>query len=118
MKRQQASTKPEVFLALIHAYQSRFNEAAKCFKKAGQDQMAMSMFTDLRMFDQAKEFLGTDQAGGDKTAIMLKQAEWAIRSDDPKTAAELYIAAKQYNKAIELAGKNNWPEMLLEVSIF
>ncbi len=80
--------------------------------------MAMSMFTDLRMFDQAKEFLGTDQAGGDKTAIMLKQAEWAIRSDDPKTAAELYIAAKQYNKAIELAGKNNWPEMLLEVSIF
>jgi len=73
MKRQHNSTKPDIFLAFMHAYQSRFNEAAKCFKKAGQDQMAMSMFTDLRMFDQAKEYLGNDQAGGDKTAIMLKQ---------------------------------------------
>ena len=46
---------------------------------------------------------------------MLKQAEWALRSGDSKTAAELYISAKQYNKAIDIVGKNNWPEMLLEI---
>ena len=87
----------------MNAYQSKFMEAAKCFKKANQDGLSMSMFTDLRMFEQAKEYLGNNEGGlggegGDKTGIMLKQAEWAIRSDDPKTAAELYIAAKQYNK--------------------
>jgi intraflagellar transport protein 122 len=101
----------------MNAYQSKFLEAAKCFKRAGQDNLAMTMFTDLRMFDQAKEYLSNDTNIGqsDKTSIILKQAEWAIRNDDPKTAAELYITSKQYNKAIELAGKNNWAEMLLEI---
>ena len=73
----------------------------------------MSMFTDLRMFDMAKEYLGTGD--NDKNGILLKQAEWAIRNGDSKTAAELYISARQYNKAIEIAGKNNWAEMLLEI---
>jgi intraflagellar transport protein 122 len=85
----------------MYAYQSKFVEAAKCFKKSGQDQLAMAMFTDLRMFEQAKEYLGNDVAGAssqDKTSIMLKQAEWALRNEDPKTAAELYMSAKQYNK--------------------
>jgi intraflagellar transport protein 122 len=34
---------------------------------------------------------------------------------DAKTAAELYISARQFNKAIDIVGKNNWPEMLLEI---
>ena len=116
MKRQGGSSKLDVFLGYMNAYQSRFMDAAKCFKKSGQDQLAMAMFTDLRMFDQAKEYLNNDASGNqDKTSIMLKQAEWAIRNDDPKTAAELYITSKQYNKAIEIAGKNGWAEMLLEI---
>jgi intraflagellar transport protein 122 len=105
--------KLDIFLGYMNAYQSKFNEAAKLFKKGGDENLAMTMFTDLRMFDQAKEYI----SGGDmdKTSILLKQAEWAVRNDDPKTAAELYMSSKQYNKAIELAGKNNWAEMLLEI---
>ena len=101
----------------MNAYNSKFLDAAKCFKRAGQDNLAMTMFTDLRMFDQAKEYLSNDTSlnQSDKNNILLKQADWAIRNDDPKTAAELYITSKQYNKAIDLAGKNNWAEMLLEI---
>lgn len=112
MKRQ-GNTKNDILLGYLNAYQSKFSEAAKYFRKAGDENMAMSMFTDLRMFDMAKEYMtGADT---DKNGIILKQAEWAIRNGDPKTAAELYISVKQFNKAIEIAGKNNWPEMLLEI---
>lgn len=118
MQEQTGLSKPDVFMGYMHAYQSKFGEAAKCFKKGGQDQLAMAMFTDLRMFEQAKEYLGNEGAGGssqDKTSIMLKQAEWALRNDDAKTAAELYMGAKQYTRAIEIAGKHEWAEMLLEI---
>ena len=36
------------------AYQSKFGEAAKLYKKAGEEQRAMNMYTDLRMFEYAK----------------------------------------------------------------
>ena len=44
----------QVFLADIYAYQSKFQDAAKLYKRANQDQKAMNMFTDLRMFEYAK----------------------------------------------------------------
>ena len=50
-----------------------------------------------------------------KTSLLLKQAEWALRSEDPKTAAELYLGARHFGKAIEIAGKHGWAEMLLEI---
>ena len=44
----------QLFLADIYAYQGKFGEAAKLYKRAGQEQRAMNMYTDLRMFDHAK----------------------------------------------------------------
>lgn len=111
--KKQGGLKNDVLLGYLYAYQSKFNEAAKSFRKGGEENLAMSMFTDLRMFDMAKEYInGADM---DKTSILLKQAEWAMRNGDAKTAAEMYISAKQYSKAIDIAGKNNWSEMLLEI---
>lgn len=43
-----------VFLADVYSYQSKFLESAKLYKKSGSEHKAMNMFTDLRMFDQAK----------------------------------------------------------------
>ena len=111
--KKQGGLKNDIILGYLYAYQSKFTEAAKSFRKAGEENLAMQLFTDLRMFDMAKEYIsGADM---DKNGILLKQAEWAIRNGDAKTAAELYINAKQYGKAIEIAGKNNWAEMLLEI---
>lgn len=43
-----------VFLGDVYAYQGKFHEAAKLYKKAGQEHKALNMYTDLRMFDYAK----------------------------------------------------------------
>ncbi|CAF0800008.1 unnamed protein product [Brachionus calyciflorus] len=111
--KKQGGLKNDVILAFFNAYQSKFTEAAKAFRKGGEENLAMQMFTDLRMFDMAKEYIsGADM---DKNSILMKQAEWALRNGDVKTAAEMYMNARQYGKAIDLAGKNNWSEMLLEI---
>ena len=44
----------DTFLAQVLAYKGKFADAAKLFKKAGQEQKALEMYTDLRMFDLAQ----------------------------------------------------------------
>lgn len=44
----------EAFLADVFAYRAMFSEAAKLYKKTGNSQKALDMYTDLRMFDLAK----------------------------------------------------------------
>jgi intraflagellar transport protein 122 len=127
--KRQSGAKLEVLLGYVYAYQSKFNEAAKSFRRAGEEQLAINLFTDLRMFEQAKEYLVGGGGGGvtgvgasvsgseaEKNSLLVKQAEWAMRTGDAKSAAEFYMSSKQYGKAIELAGKNKWPEMLLEIA--
>ena len=43
-----------VFLGDVYAYQGKFHEASKLYKKSGQEHKALNMYTDLRMFDYAK----------------------------------------------------------------
>jgi len=37
-----------------YAYNGRFQDAARNYQQAGAPERAMTMFSDLRMFDQAK----------------------------------------------------------------
>ncbi|KAF6022707.1 IFT122 [Bugula neritina] len=105
----------QVFLADIYAYQSKFQDAAKLYKRANQDQKAMNMFTDLRMFEYAKDYI-TSADPGDKKLLISKQAEWAKSSNEPRVAAEMFISAGEYMKAIELIGENGWADMLIDVA--
>ena len=52
--RQKKNENDEVFKADILAFRGKFKEAAKLFQKFGQEQKAITMFTDLRMFDYAQ----------------------------------------------------------------
>lgn len=88
MKRQ-GGAKNDVLLGLLYAYQSKFTEAARCFRKVGEESLAMSMFTDLRMFDMAKEYFTGNDVASDKNSILLKQAEWALRSGSMRPYATL-----------------------------
>ncbi|RUS86065.1 hypothetical protein EGW08_006158 [Elysia chlorotica] len=104
-----------VFLGDIYAYQTKFQEAAKLFKKSNQEQRALNMYTDLRMFDSAKEFLGAGDAQ-DKKLLITKQADWAKSSNEPKAAAEMYISAGEYLKAIDIIGDHGWPDMMIDLA--
>jgi len=43
--------------------------------------------------------------------LLSKQADWATNVNEPKAAAEMYINAGEYLKAIEIIGENGWSDM-------
>ncbi|XP_061187801.1 intraflagellar transport protein 122 homolog isoform X4 [Saccostrea echinata] len=104
-----------IFLGDVYSYQGKFNEAAKLYKKAGGEQKAMNMYTDLRMFDQAKEYIGSGDPL-DKKMLITKQADWAKSSNEPKAAAEMYISAGEYCKAIDIVGEHGWADMMIDLA--
>ena len=53
-RRKRGESDNQVFLADVYAYQGKLAEAAKLYKKSGQESRAMNMYTDLRMFEHAK----------------------------------------------------------------
>ncbi|CAC5401559.1 IFT122 [Mytilus coruscus] len=104
-----------IFLADVYSYQTKFHEGAKLYKKAGQEQRAMNMYTDLRMFDYAKEYIGSGDPL-DKKMLITKQADWAKSSNEPKAAAEMYISAGEFCKAIDIIGDHGWGDMLIDLA--
>lgn len=53
-RKKQSEDKNELFLADIMAYQGKFHEAAKLYKHTSHESKALSMYSDLCMFDYAK----------------------------------------------------------------
>ncbi|XP_037240978.1 intraflagellar transport protein 122 homolog isoform X3 [Falco rusticolus] len=105
----------ELFLADVYAYQGKFHEAAKLYRKSGHENLALDMYSDLRMFDYAKDFLGS---GDPKDTKMLKkkQADWAKNINEPKAAVEMYLSAGEHMKAIDISGDHGWVDMLIEIA--
>lgn len=47
----------------------------------------------------------------DQQKLLHQQAEWALTMNEQRRAAELFIAANDYPRAIDLAGKNKWADL-------
>ncbi|NWS11626.1 IF122 protein, partial [Pachyramphus minor] len=105
----------DLFLADVYAYQGKFHEAAKLYRRSGHENLALEMYTDLRMFDHAKDFLGSEDPK-DTKMLIKKQADWAKNINEPKAAVEMYLSAGEYTKAIEISGDNGWVDMLIEIA--
>jgi intraflagellar transport protein 122 len=60
----------------------------------------MEMFSDLRQFDQAKQWAEqyAAQRGDTSTVVdlMSRQAEWSEQSSDYEAAAEMFVKAKKW----------------------
>ncbi|XP_011829588.1 PREDICTED: intraflagellar transport protein 122 homolog isoform X5 [Mandrillus leucophaeus] len=97
------------------AKKGKFHEAAKLYKRSGHENLALEMYTDLCMFEYAKDFLGS---GDPKETKMLitKQADWARNIKEPKAAVEMYISAGEHVKAIEICGDHGWVDMLIDIA--
>ena len=63
-----------------------------------------------------QDFVGEDD-GSERKLLMSKQADWASNLNEPKTAAEMYITAGEYVKAIEIIGENGWADMLVSLCL-
>ncbi|VDD89863.1 unnamed protein product [Enterobius vermicularis] len=103
-----------VILGYIKAYQGQFREAACYFQKGGQEQKALEMFTELRMFDQAEDFLSS-ASGDTQRALMRRKADWAKSSNEPRVAAEMFMGSGDYDKALTLMIENDWFDMILSL---
>lgn len=80
------------------------------FQSAGEEKRALDMYTDMRMFDKAQQLLaGT--TGDTQKQLIRKRADWAQHINEPKLAAEMYISAGDYDKAIQIAARNGWTDM-------
>ncbi|XP_054834278.1 intraflagellar transport protein 122 homolog [Eublepharis macularius] len=105
----------DLFLADIYAYQGKFHEAAKLYRRSGHENLALDMFSDLRMFDYAKDFLGSGDPK-DTKMLITKQADWAKNINEPKAAVEMYITAGEHLKAIEISGDRGWVDILIDIA--
>ncbi|CAM1154605.1 IFT122 (predicted) [Pycnogonum litorale] len=104
----------ELFLADMYAYQKKFAEAARLYKKCGSSTKAVNMYVDLRMFDQAQEYMSSDDMH-DKKLLIKKKADWAKNINEMRAAAEMYLSAGEHMKAIEIIGENKWMDMLIDI---
>ncbi|XP_054274065.1 intraflagellar transport protein 122 homolog [Macrosteles quadrilineatus] len=104
----------EALLGELLAYKGRFKDAARAFQRCNQEHKALAMYTDLRMFDQAQDFLGSGD-NIDRKALLRKKADWACNINEPRAAAEMYLSAGDTLKALDIIGANGWVDMLVEV---
>ncbi|PSN54470.1 Intraflagellar transport protein 122 [Blattella germanica] len=104
----------DLYVADILSFRCKFKDAARLYQKCGQEQKALNMYTDLRMFDLAQEFLGSVD-NVDRKALIRKKADWAKNINEPRAAAEMYLSAGDTRRAIEIIGENGWIDMLLDV---
>ena len=72
------------------------------------------MYSDLRMFDIAQEFIvsGNNQ---DRTILLRKRAEWAKSLGEPRVAAEMFLSAGDVDRSINIIAEYGWIDMLIKV---
>ncbi|KAL7290018.1 hypothetical protein TKK_0015748 [Trichogramma kaykai] len=104
----------EACMATAAATMGKFREAAKLYQKAGLQQQAVEMYSDLRMFDIAQEFIACGN-NHDKTVLMRRRAEWAKSLGEPRAAAEMFLSAGDTNRAIKIISEYGWVDMLIKV---
>lgn len=104
----------EVLLADTYAFTGKFKEAARLYQKSGNNSKALAMYSDLRMFDLAQEFLKEGSAA-DKKELIRRRAEWACSVHEPRAAAELLLSAGESQRAIEIVAEQGWTDVLLDI---
>ncbi|KAF7490105.1 Intraflagellar transport protein -like protein [Sarcoptes scabiei] len=134
----------QLFLAKFYAYQGLFSESAKLFKKIQAPQLAMDMFADLQMYEQAKEFQSstnqhaknssflTSSSSSSSSKRMIadqllepqqsttKTATFRILNNgtdfnDLKALSKIYIAKGDYDKAFEIIAQSDVQSIMMFV---
>jgi intraflagellar transport protein 122 len=119
----------QAILAQVLAFHGKYQEAAQTFAKAKQYQLAVEMFTDLRMWDDAKHWAaqaekhggqavlvdayGTEEESG--TGLLLKQAASSEEDGDLRAAGEMYMRIQKYKKAADLFIRMGALDSLIDV---
>ncbi|CAH2103760.1 unnamed protein product [Euphydryas editha] len=112
-ERMESGEKRAVIAGEVVAHCGRYAEAARIFHSAGRDDRALALYLDLRMFNKAQEYV--DEGEG-LTSLARQRAEWARRVNEPRAAAEMYLAAGDVKKAADLLAESGRRDMLIELA--
>ncbi|RNF17244.1 intraflagellar transport 122-like protein [Trypanosoma conorhini] len=96
----------------IMAYQGRYQEAARYFLRAGQENKAIEMFCDLKMWKEAKKICSNEKY---LKELIFQQARWAEDSQNYIEAASLYQACGDAGKAIAMTRLAGQLDKLMEM---
>jgi intraflagellar transport protein 122 len=123
MEKSKDKSEYELLWGEVNAFAGRYYEvnliqikskAAKIFKKCGQIQKAIDMFTDMNMWDAATSFA---QANPSKSIeILRKKAQLQMDKNELEAAANTYIEIEDYLSAIKILGENSWYDKLIALS--
>lgn len=101
------------FHALLAAFQGKFVDAAKTFSKGKSLSAAIDMFSDMKMWQDAREWARTNGVEG--TDLFKRQAESALDSGDFREAAELFSLAGDRLRAVRIAADNHFDDLVVEI---
>lgn len=105
----------------ILAYQGKYKEACSNYVKNNQIDRAIDIYTSLKKFTEAKELIRKHGKGkqGDQPflnpQILIKQAEYERDSGNWKEAADLYQQAGKNKEAIDIYGKQENLDQIMEI---
>lgn len=109
-KQKRGDVPKELLQADNLAFAGKFREAARLYQKNGYSNKALAMYSDLKMFDLAQEFLKEDDVA-DRKELVRKRAEWACSVHEPRAAADLLLATGEHMRAIEIVAEQGWADM-------
>ena len=107
--------------AKILAFQGKYQEAARLYAECNKVEYAMEMFSDLRQFDEAKQwaeqysFNNKEAQAESVREVIQRQAQWSEEVCDYEAAGEMYMKAKNYDKAAALFIHQNLNSKLIEI---
>lgn len=110
----------QLFLAKYYAYRGLFSEAAKLYKKNKVEYLAVEMFNDLQMYEQANDYQTTEDRTEEST-IVEQVAKTKLTNQqgslgDVGTMSQLYISNGEYSKAFQLIINTNVERWAIRVS--
>lgn len=109
--KQKNSDQPkEVLLGDSLAFAGKFKDAARLYQRSGKSNKALQMYSDLRMFDLAQEYLKEGDTV-DRKELVRQRAEWACSVHEPRAAAELLLSAGENERAIEIVAAQGWTDV-------
>ena len=117
LQRQQSSGASEdELMAIICAFEGDFNRMEGHLRKANKLELGVQIYTDLRMFDKARNCL-SGQSSDVNQKLLKEQAAWADSGlGDSKAAADMYLQAGESLKAIEALAGLKSAERLIEMA--
>ncbi|CAM9531119.1 unnamed protein product [Ectocarpus sp. 6 AP-2014] len=104
--------------AELLAHQGNYQGAAKTWARNGMADKAITMFIDLRQWEEAKVFAASSGGAVDAKELTRRQAEWAEEVGDWSVASELFLKSGEPLRAAEITIKGRgegWQDALAEI---